>query len=154
EATREFQEDQYLKVAQSVCDFILHDLPRTETDQEACFSYSPKDDTKIFNASLLAAEVLAGVGGITGEGTYLRLAEKSARYVVNNQRDNGSWVYGMEPNQGWVDNFHTAFILFSLQRIIKACTLGDEFKQSLAAGYEYWRKTFFLADGWPKYYDD
>jgi hypothetical protein len=31
--------------------------------------------------------------------------------------------------------------------------LGAEFKQSLERGYEYWKKNFFLADGWPKYYD-
>ncbi len=31
--------------------------------------------------------------------------------------------------------------------------MGAEFKQSLQRGYEYWKKNFFLADGWPKYYD-
>jgi hypothetical protein len=62
-------------------------------------------------------------------------------------------VYGVEPSQDWIDNFHTAFILFSLKRVIKACELGTEFRLSLVAGYEYWKKTFFFADGWPKYYD-
>ena len=53
-----------LEIARSVCDFILRDLPRTvENDEEICFSYAPNSDTRIFNASLLAAEVLASVGG-------------------------------------------------------------------------------------------
>ena len=28
------------------------------------------------------------------------------------------------------------------------------FSQSSQRGYQYWKKSFFLADGWPKYYDD
>jgi hypothetical protein len=32
--------------------------------------------------------------------------------------------------------------------------LGDEFQLPLERGYEYWKKSFFLADGWPKYYHD
>ena len=50
--------------------FAIHneDLPRTvDTETEVCFSYAPNTDTRIFNASLLAAEVLASVGKLTGE---------------------------------------------------------------------------------------
>jgi hypothetical protein len=81
-------------------------------------------------------------------------AERAARYVVNRQRPDGSWVYGEEPAQSWIDNFHTAFILFSLKRVIEAASLGAEFQSALKRGYDYWRETFFLADGWPKYYHD
>lgn len=155
EAAHEFQDEEYLSIARSVCNFILHDLPRTEvSDNEICFSYSPQSETRIFNASLLAAEVLADVGELTGEGQLLEIAKQAARYVINHQRGDGSWTYGTEPNQSWVDNFHTAFILFSLKRIIKACSLGGEFHEALQMGYEYWKGTFFLADGWPKYYHD
>jgi hypothetical protein len=77
----------------------------------------------------------------------------AARYAIHQQRSDGSWTYGTDRKQDWVDNFHTAFVLFSLKTIIDACSLGAEFKQSLQQGYEYWKKNFFLADGWPKYYD-
>ena len=141
--------------ARSVCDFITRDLPfTTPADDQICFSYSPDSDTHIFNASLLAGEVLAEVGALTGERSLLEMAEKTARYVVNHQREDGSWTYGTEPSQQWVDNFHTAYVLYSLSRIIKASSVGDEFQEALRRGYEYWRKTFFLADGWPKYYHD
>ena len=155
EAAREFQDEQYLSTARSVCEFIINDLPRTNvTSDQVCFSYSPQSDTQIFNASLLAAEVLADVGSITGEETLLTLAEKAARYVVNHQREDGSWTYGTNRKQDWVDNFHTAFVLFSLKRIIDACSLGTEFTQSLERGYQYWKDNFFLDGGWPKYYND
>ena len=50
--------------AQQFVSFILKDLQAhcRITTTEICFSYSPLDDTQIFNASLLAAETLASVG--------------------------------------------------------------------------------------------
>jgi hypothetical protein len=155
EAAREFPNEEYLNVARSVGDFLLRDLPRTvDTETELCFSYAPNSNTRIFNASLLAAEVLASLGNITNNATLCSIAERAARYVINQQRPDGSWTYGAEPAQWWIDNFHTAYNLFSLKRIIAACNLGAEFQQSLARGYRYWTETFFLADGWPKYYHD
>ena len=144
-----------LRIARSVCDFILRDLPRPiDTDTELCFSYIPNYQTQIFNASLLAAEVLASVGKLTGERELCEVAMRAARYVVNHQRDDGAWSYGTEPTQSWIDNFHTAYILFSLKRIIEACPGADEFQSSLERGHRYWKTNFFLAEGWPKYYDD
>jgi hypothetical protein len=155
EAAREFQDKEYLSTARSVCNFIIHDLPPTAlVENQICFSYSPHSDTRIFNASLLAAEILADVGALTDDRDLLELAEKAARYVVKHQREDGSWTYGTEPSQDWVDNFHTAYVLFSLRRIITACSLGVEFQQALQRGYDYWKNSFFLADGWPKYYHD
>jgi hypothetical protein len=155
EAAREFNDDNYLNTARSTCDFILRDLPRTvETKPELCFSYAPNTDTRIFNASLLAAEVLSGVGQLTDDAALCNEAERAARYVINQQQPDGSWTYGVNPNQSWIDNFHTAYILFSLRRIISACPARAEFQQALKRGFSYWKQTFFLADGWPKYYHD
>ena len=155
EAARQFKDDEYLNVARSVCDFLLRDLPRTiDTETELCFSYAPNSNTRIFNASLLAAETLAEVGQLTDDTSLREHATRGARYVVNQQQPDGSWTYGTEPAQSWIDSFHTAYILFSLKRIISACALGAEFQQALQRGFSYWKKTFFLADGWPKYYHD
>jgi hypothetical protein len=155
EGAAEFNDDEYLSTARSVCNFILSDLQRTKSpEDEVCFSYSPQDDTRIFNASLLAAEVLASVGALIGESELLAYAEKAARFVVNNQNEDGSWSYGKKRNQDWIDNFHTAYILFSMRRIIDAGVSGGEFQQALTRGYQYWQQRFFLADGWPKYYHD
>ena len=149
EASRDLQDFQDLQdVVRSVCEFILKDLPRSvNNDRELCFSYAPNSNTRIFNASLLAAEVLAGVG-------LFEPSERVTRYVVNNQRPDGSWSYGTDPKQSWIDNFHTAYVLFSLKRIIDVAPFGSQFKPALLRGYEYWKNNFFLAEGWPKYYHD
>lgn len=157
QAADTLQEQRYLEIARSTCEFILHDLRRTvENDDELCFSYSPIDNTCVFNASLLAAETLASVGAITGETEFCDLAVRAGRYVVKRQRNDGAWLYGTAANQAWVDSFHTAYVLQSLSLIAKSCGAAGASMcgEALQRGYKFWRERFFLADGWPKYYDD
>jgi len=163
EAYETFRDDEYLGTARSSCEFILKDLKRSVEsegkDGKLCFSYSPLDDTKVFNASLLAAETLTCVAALTGEtefsGVANDLAIRAARYVISRQHEDGSWAYGAGPAQLWVDNLHTAYVLLSLSRIMKCLRGGEiDLKPALARGYRFWRERFFLADGWPKYYHD
>ena len=164
EAAEVFAPEEYLPFARTICDFILNDLNRAEeTESEVCFSYSPLDQTRVFNASLLAGETLARVGRLAGEPSLCDWAIRAARYVARRQRADGSWAYGGNDNQSWADSFHTAFVLGSLSRIIDAvgsepgfAATGvlDELDSTLRRGYEFWRERFFLADGWPKYYPD
>jgi hypothetical protein len=157
EAYEAFKESKYLEKARSVCEFVLHDLPRpVNSEREVCFSYAPQTNTRIYNASMLAAETLAAVGSKTGESELLNLALRAANYVVRQQRADSAWPYGADANQQWIDNFHTAFLLSSLLRVIRYSgeEIGSHLQSSLRRGYEFWRTRFFLADGWPKYYDD
>ena len=157
EAAQAFNDEIYLGTARSACDFILQDLQRSdETHNALCFSYAPGTANRIYNASLLAAETLSGVAELTGEQELCGWAVRAARYVIDHQRDNGAWVYGGAANQGWVDNFHTAYLLSSLARVINHCPAAktSEFTEALQRGYRFWRDSFFLADGWPKYYHD
>jgi hypothetical protein len=157
EAAHAFNDDEYAKGARSTCDFILQDLVRSdETDDTVCFSYSPKVRTRVYNASLLAGETLASVGALTSETILCEWAVRAGRYVAQQQRPDGSWQYGSQVNQSWVDNFHTAFVLSSMARINQYCEScsGSDFTATLKRGYEFWRTSFFLADGWPKYYHD
>ena len=162
EAYDVFKDDDYLHTARSTCDFILNDLRRSsESDDregEFCFSYSPLDATRVFNSSLFAAETLTCVAALTNEAEFKeqaqRLAFRAARYVTKRQREDGSWAYGAGDAQLWVDNFHTAYVLLSLFRIMKCSGGAIDLKPAIERGYRFWRDRFFLADGWPKYYHD
>jgi hypothetical protein len=156
EASLILDSEEHLRFARTICDFILNDLNRSaEAKDEICFSYSPLDQTRVFNATLLAAEVLASVGKLTQEESLCDMAMRAARYVIRRQREEGSWAYGADAHQSWSDNFHTAFILTSLSRVINACECArDEFEPALARGCEFWKERFFLNNGWPKYYPD
>jgi hypothetical protein len=148
-----FGDAHYLETAKEVCAFITEDLNRIgETDDEICFSYTPLDKSVIFNASLLAGEVLANVGVIIKDENYLNLARKTANFVIKRQKENGAWAYGAKLRHAWVDNFHTAYILLSLFRLQKIIP-NFECNETLAKGLNYWLENFFLPDGTPKYYD-
>ena len=179
EASQAFGDESYLQAARSACDFILRDLNRSEESaDEVCFSYSPLDQTRVFNASLLAGQVLAGVGALTGENDLVDWGMRAALYVVRRQRGDGSWAYGVDSYQSWADNFHTAFVLTSLSRIIRSVASAvdasiepeltaetqrtqrlrrefvSEAESALQRGYDFWRERFFLSNGWPKYFPD
>jgi hypothetical protein len=156
EGARDLNDESYLETARSACDFILNDLPRSyESELEVCWSYSPVDRTCVFNANLLAAETLACVGASVGENDLCEWSVRAARYVVKRQREDGSWAYGADGYQSWADNFHTAFILTSMTRIVAAYpACRNEFAEALKRGYEFWRSSFFLTNGWPKYFHD
>ena len=176
EAAEVISRDEYLPFARTACDFILNDLKRSEErPDEVCFSYSPLDRTQVFNASLLAGEVLATVGQSLGETSLIDWAQRAALYVVRRQQPHGSWAYGADSHQAWSDNFHTAYVLTSLSRIIDtlsepgavrgphagsprgvvdATGPRDDFHNSLRRGYDFWIEQFFLSHGWPKYFPD
>jgi hypothetical protein len=153
EAAEVIDRDEYLPFARTICDFILNDLNRAdETSEEVCFSYSPLDQTRVFNASLMAAEVLATVGGMLREQSLCEAAMRATRHVIRRQLNDGSWAYGADGHQAWSDNFHTGFILTSLSRIMRGCGARNELEPALVRGYEFWKERFFLSNGWPKYY--
>jgi hypothetical protein len=96
--------------------------------------------------------VLGTVGAKLQEDSLCDLAIRAARYVIRRQHADGSWGYGADSHQAWSDNFHTAFILTSLSRLIESCGGRDELEPALTRGYEFWKERFFLSNGWPKYY--
>jgi rhamnogalacturonyl hydrolase YesR len=150
-----FGEESYLELSERMCRFITSELNRSvDNEEEICFSYTPLDNTRVLNASLLAGECLARVGAATGNEQYLELASKAVRFVIRRQRNDGAFVYGEGDKQAWVDNFHTAYILLSLKRITTHLPeLGTETEAVIENGRRYWIDNFFLADGTPKYYD-
>src|SRR6185503_21314827 len=94
EAAEVLSRDEYLPFARTICDFILNDLNRSEeTSDEVCFSYSPLDHTRVFNASLLAGEVLAVVGKRVRDPGLCEWGMRAARYVIRRQHADGSWAY-------------------------------------------------------------
>jgi hypothetical protein len=147
-----FQDDLYLKIAESACDHILHDLERSQDGEGVCISYIPGQNSCVHNANTLGASLLARAFGITGKTQYLELARKAIQYTAQHQRPDGSWYYGEKENLHWVDNFHTAYVLDCFKHYLSAT--GDRgFETTMLRGYEYWKESFFLAGGTPRYYN-
>jgi polysaccharide biosynthesis protein VpsJ len=145
-------DEQLLRVAVSSCEHILLDLKTQAVGDALCIHYFPNSKHQVHNANTLGGSLLARVYSHTGNEAYLALAEKAMQYTAGHQREDASWYYGEESNLRWVDNFHTAYVLDSFKYYAEA-TGDSRFDRKLMRGYEYWKKTFFLADGTPRYYD-
>jgi len=144
-------EEESLQMALSSCEFLLHDLNRWEGEGEICFSYTPLDSLQIYNANIWAAQLLCRVHRLGGERSLLEIAQKATRYVIRNQNHDGSWCYGKQSSQNWVDGHHTGFILVALNDII-TLTGNTRLASHLKAGLDFYRRQLFRPEGIPKYY--
>jgi hypothetical protein len=147
-----FHRDSYLEVAKSACEHIVRDLDTFVEGDSLCISYIPNQNLSIHNSNTLGASLLARTSSYTGNDSYRTLARKAIQYTANHQRGDHAWYYGEAANVHWVDSFHTAYVLDCFKYYITA-TGDDRFQETLNNGYDYWKKTFFLADGTPRYYN-
>jgi hypothetical protein len=147
-----FRDDSYLQVAVSSCEHIMRDLAILTEGNGCCISYIPSQNKQVHNSNTLGGSLLARTYSYTRNESYRELAQKSMQYTAQHQRSDSSWFYGEKANLHWVDNFHTAYVLDCFKYYGQS-TGDNHFEKNLVDGYEYWKKTFFLADGTPRYYD-
>lgn len=140
-----------LDIAISSADFILNDLNRTKTKGGFIFSYSPLDETCVYNASLLGSKLLARIYHYTKEQELFETAKESVTACINAQRKNGSWIYGELDIQNWIDSFHTGYNIECISEYQKY-SKDDSFQNNIDVGLDFYLKNFFLKDGTPKYY--
>ena len=141
------------EMACSSCRFLLDRINRTHNGNAFCFSYTPVDNSRVHNVNLLAAELLARMFAKDGRKEFREAALSATNYTASRQSEDGSWLYGEDGSQSWIDSFHTGFVLVSLKNISSCLRLTDV-NPSLARGYEYYSTRFFLADSTPGYYHD
>lgn len=156
DAHEQLHENRYLEVAASACEHILRDLETFPEGDTLCIGYIPArvpaKNKKVHNSNTLGASLLARTYSHTRNESYRALAQKAMQYTAQHQRPDSSWFYGEAENLHWVDNFHTAYVLDCFKYYEEAT--GDSlFHINLTKGYEYWKRTFFLRDGTPRYYD-
>lgn len=149
-----FGEKKYLDMAKSISGFILQRLNRSyDKEGDFCFSYSPLDNSMIFNASLLASAYLARIFYFTKDAALSCEAKKSVRFSVKHQNQDGSWFYGLNENQRWIDGFHTGYNLEAIYSYGKF-TQDTSYEKNFNAGLNYYLDNFFTKEGMPKYYND
>jgi hypothetical protein len=130
------------------------------------FGYAEDDPQIVFNASLLGAEFLLNAGKLLGIQEYVDLAAQAAKFVASRQRPDGSWHYGLEPSQTWIDSFHTGFVIVSMKRIAEmldgegragstdpSTSSGQALRDAALRGFDYYRRTFIEPDFAVKYFD-
>lgn len=149
-----FGDREATEMACSVGEFLVRRLNRSvDTPSQLCFSYTPEDQTQIFNTSALVGAFLTRLARCTGDRDYPLLARRIMQYLADQQQPDGSWYYGAGRRQRWIDGFHTGYNLCALldyQRVS-----GDtSFDCALRRGYDFYSRVMFTREGVPKYYSD
>ncbi len=152
DAYSHFHNERYLQVAVSACEHILRDLKTYPDGEGVCITYVPGLNSQVHNANTLGGSLLARTYSHTRNEEYRVLAQRAMQYTAQHQRPDGSWWYGEQAIIHWVDNFHTAYVLDCFKHYAEN-TGDDRYDSNLKRGYEYWKTTFFLSDGTPKYYN-
>lgn len=142
-----------IKMCISACDFVLRDLNRTTNGETFCFSYSPRDTQVVYNATLKGARLLSQVYSVTKNVKLLSEADRTIRFVINKQQDNGSWAYSFGDSRTWIDNFHTGYVLDCLDEFI-FITGKNEYRSNLEKGLKFYLDNFFIDGSIPKYYSN
>jgi hypothetical protein len=123
----------------------------TSGPEGSYFTYLAGESELVHNANMLAAAVVVRTGRLTGDRELVEAVRDAIATTVERQRPDGSWPYAVGPGHGWVDNFHTAYVLESLAECAKEL---PDLEAGLQHGLAYWERELFLADGTPKYWSD
>ncbi len=108
------------------------------------FAYFAGSKVPIHNASVLVAALFARAGGRDTS------AEQALRYTLERQREDGSWPYGEGPRLGWVDGYHTVYVLESLGRVHEANT-DRAVEMAIRRGLDLYVTRLVDADGAPRH---
>lgn len=147
------KDDLVREIILSSTKFVLNDLNRSYEGDTFCFSYSPNDNQKVYNATMKGARLLAQGYYLAKDKNLIIEGERTVRFVTNNQNNDGSWYYSKGDARKWVDNFHTAYVLDSLKSFIELSG-KDEYRDWLNRGLDYYLNNLFTKEGIPKYYSN
>lgn len=134
----------------SIAEHALHDYADEETSRgTASCTYTPQGGKYVINASAYRAALLLQAYKTFGNESYREVAWRNIAFVLDSQNDDGSWPYAMDGSRGFIDHFHTCFVLKGLvkaERIIRDKTITS----AIERGIDYYTKQLFDEDGLPK----
>jgi polysaccharide biosynthesis protein VpsJ len=148
--------------ARASAHFLETGLNRVEAPGGFLFSYTPLDHRGVHNASILTASVLARVARVLGdaeEAARVRPSVLGALEATLSSRPGARpaelWPYGLTRRDGWVDSYHTGYILNALSHLHRDLGVpsaeAPELTSDLAAGFRQWRATFLDPSGAVRY---
>ena len=150
-----YQKKEYLTIAESAGLFMMNHLNRTPVDDGFAFSYSPEDQSVVFNATALGSRHLARCYAHNKKQEFADTAVNSIKPLLTYQNSDGSWAYGLQSHHTWIDNFHTGYNLECLHGVMSYLNLETEaYQKTFDHGMTYYIDTFFKSDGLPMYYSD
>jgi hypothetical protein len=140
-------DERWGQAAERSCEFLLDHLLE-EDGARVYFRYLPPERELVHNANVLCCSVFARTALVSGREDLAEIARRALPVTLDAQRPEGSWPYAEGEGHGWVDNFHTGYVLEGLA----GCDHALSLKPQLERGLDYWERELFLPDGTPKYF--
>jgi hypothetical protein len=138
-------------IVHSATKFVLNDVYCTEHKEGLCFSYTPAQRDTVFNANLLAAEILAYDDFLQGTTNHKEVIKQVLKFTLNHQNDDGSWYYSLHPKTGKPKNqidFHQGYMVETIHRVCETSGLWtEELKKSISIGLKFYIEKQFDKDG-------
>ena len=134
--------------------FFLQELQQSRDENGLCLSYSPQDSSLIYNASALGLETIARYQQLAGDKIEAArpVLSEGLRFLIAEQNEDGSWYYGKQLIQRFIDNYHTAYILESLENIRRYYQDSAELNTCIQRGIRFYLAEMFTKDMAPKYF--
>jgi hypothetical protein len=128
----------YAEMMHGVARFAAERIPVTPVGPGSeAGAYTPFDHRQVVNASAYRGFLLTAGGRRFEREDWLVAARRNVAYVLQSQRNDGSWPYSTDGADDFVDNFHTCFVLKNLVKIW-SLTGDDEVREAIGAGYEFY----------------
>src|SRR5208283_1940459 len=95
------------------------------------------------------AALLTGARQEFGNESYWRAAERNLNFVLQSQQEDGSWPYEMDGLHGFIDHFHTCFVMKALAKI-ERLTGHTGCRKALERGLAFYQANLFDGEGLPR----
>lgn len=130
-------------VMRSIAEHMLLDYGdvATGTASASC-TYTPTDGTRVVNANAYRAFGLFCAATDFADERYRHAAARNLNFVLESQHSDGSWPYAVDGTRGFVDHFHTCFVMKALAKI-ELLTGNVECTRALARGVDFYTGNLF-----------
>jgi len=141
---------EWREIMRSVAEHALLDYKDFETNPGAATcTYTPSGGERVVNASAYRSFLLFSAWSEFGDDRYREVAERNLNFVLQCQAENGSWPYAVDGKRGFIDHFHTCFVMKSLAKI-QRITGHERCSRALNRGVRYYVQHLFDEAGLPK----
>lgn len=149
-------DERALDIAREVCRFIRCEINQEWVEGYRVYAYTPYDSFVVINANALAASFFVEVASHTTSTELGRRGEELIEFVCTQQASDGAWYYASPPERSRIshDNFHTGFVIESLDRYMAARRPSDGVSRAYDRGLAFYRDALFEPDGAPRFEHD
>jgi hypothetical protein len=151
EAAELLGKQEWISTAKNAATFIFEQLGFVEEGDSIWFRYYPGQNIPVFNVTALMAAFLTRLSRLTHQNIYDSIISRACLFLAKSQNEDGSWFYARNSRGKWIDGFHTAYIIQSLD-FVHSVYPELRMENVLARGKDFYCIKLFTSSGMPKHY--